>query len=512
MGISVLTPPDTWGLVKNEVEVEFTTDNRYSTTGVKYSTILANLINPSDGDTLSFTWGTTTITFTFKTVATDCLHIQIPSPFTGAALKANMESAFRKQYYIQRDFYLGLPVAAGFSIQAKNTGIAYNITWGGTAFPTKFNHSGSNPIVGVDAVERTGYKMVVGLFAESGYATNFFEEKVEWGIFPDKSNNFSFFIHKALWAVLGFDTPSYNSHLVEVCTNIFRRYFLRYAEYYDGAVQSCYTPTDNYYALNGAFNWNEFFGNTFLNDYITSNINRRFLTSVPRGTVTVTEEQQWYLYCYIKSFTPDAIAYIDVRWTYLDGTTGAQNGVLSAVNYDGIAIIPVGYSQLGLSGLVAGPIKYYEVSVRQDAEVTEWFKINLSQQTFLYNRYFLFQNTFGAFEGLWCRGESEESSVASRDTFSVAENKSTTTIIVGTQQPLPGIRQNNVKVNTGTQSREYIRYLQSLLLSQRVFEIIGGKFVEIIVDPNGFNTPFLSDEDRRPSLEFSYTYAQEETI
>lgn len=512
MGISVLTPPDTWGLVKNQVEVEFTTDNRYSTAGVKYSTILANLINPADGDTLSMAWGTRTITFTFKTVAVDCLDIQIPSPMTGAALKVNMEDTFSKQYYIQKDFYLGFPVAAAFSIQAKNTGIAYNITWGGTSFPTKFNHSGLNPVIGVDAVERIGYKMVVGLFAESGYATNFFEEKVQWGIYPDINNNFSFFIHKSLWAVLGFDTPSYDSHLVEVCNNIFRRYFLRYAEYYDGDIQSCFSPTDTYYALNAAYSWKEFFGNTFLSQYITTNINRKFLTTVPRGAVTVTEDQQWYLYSYIKKFTPDAIAYIDVRWTYLDNTTGQQNGVLTAVNYDGIAIIPVGYSQLGLSGLIAGPIKFYEVSVRQDAEVTEWFKINLSQQKFLYNRYFIFQNTLGAFEGLWCRGESEENINTSRDTFSLAENNSSNTVIVGSQQPLTGTRQNNIKVNTGSQPREYIKYLQCLLLSQRVFEILDGKFVEIVIEPNGFNTPFLTDEERKPNLEFSYYYAQEETI
>lgn len=512
MGISVLTPPDTWGLVKNQVEVEFTTDNRYSTVGVAYSTILANLINPVDGDTLSVTWGTRTITFTFKTVAVDCLHIQIPSPLTGSALKANMEATFKNQYYIQKDFYLGLPVAGAFSIQAKKTGVDYNITWGGTAFPGKFNHASSNPILGVDAEERSGYKLLVGLFVESGYATNFFEQRVEWGVFPDETSKFSFYIHNPLWAVLGFDTPIFDSHSVEVCNNIFRRYFLRYAEYYEGEVQSCFTPTDTYYALNAAYDWKDFFGNIFLNDYITTAANRKFLTSVPRGTVTVTEEQQWYLYYYIKSFDPAVIAYIDVRWTYLDGTTGQQNAILNAVNYDGIAIIPVGYLQLGLDGLVTGPIKYYEVSVRQDVEVSEWFKISLSQKTFLYNRYFIFQNSFGAFEGLWCRGEAEETVNTTRDTFSVAENESSNTVIVGSQQPLLGKRQNLIKVNTGTQSKVYIKYLQSLLLSQRVFEILEGKFVEIIIDPSGFSSPFLTDGERKPNLEFTYNYAQEESI
>ncbi|MEN5054402.1 hypothetical protein [Sphingobacterium kitahiroshimense] len=221
--------------------------------------------------------------------------------------------------------------------------------------------------------------------------------------------------------------------------------------------------------------------NTSLTDSLTEFGVTRFLRTTTNEVKVLEDQQNWLSWINIGDDL-ESIK-VQVELTFNDGTPYIFTPhTYQAVNKYDKLIIPVGLNQLGANDFYPElSIVSYTVTLKSTGNlVSNVLHFNVDRRNHLYNRFFLFQNSLGAFETFYTYGrknigyeiESEKARVSQVQDF-VLENGEDTDFDIQLQE--------KEKINTGWKSKGEIRALRDFFMSKDKLTLIGGKWWPISV-------------------------------
>lgn len=511
MAITVNSEPGTHAPVRNPVGVELETDNLVTTAGVKESHQMSITASPAANDVLTFAWNGNSVAFTAK-ASPDNSGTQIQTQ--GAeTLKEWVDTylipGMRQNYTLNEDFDIertnDVATPVEVRVRAKLTGATYNLTITQTTGFVGFTLS--ELANGVTEVQRTDFEILLDVYMEDDYASGTYIRLDQKEATPDSDYIAIFRLEETLKPYLSHDKPSFNQATITRCSNIMKRYYYRYAEAFGEpqVVQKLSNPTlTTKHVILAGYGYKDFPASTFVANHITGNAGKKFLTTQPR-TKTITTTQQEYLYLY--NTATSGTMTIKLKVYYTDGTSSALTDKTTAsAGYNQVYIFPVGYAQLAVAAVDSTKtVKYYEVYVYDVDHSSETFTYYVDHKRYRLSRYFLFLNSLGGMDTLWCSGQEEEigMEVSMEEARLVEEYNYAATDAQITAYNAEF--RDTVKVHTGWKTKEYIDHLRDLLISEAIYEIGSAAYIPVRLKP--FSGTLYWNKSNKYSLELEFATA-----
>jgi hypothetical protein len=483
--LSIVTDVPEIGLAKNPIAIKLETDNYITTPGGKFSIQLNFTGNPAIGNTIQFQWGDYDYTFTVVATATPRANagLQIYENGFGDPMDVFIQyvlADLRSLYQLDADYDIQVTYAdatdATILITARETGAAYDLTvTNGLA-----NVATAAQVLGVNEVVRDNFKANVLIYTENIFNSGLFTKLNEQLGHVDDSNQCTFEVNEELLSILEADVPAFNQAIITQCEKMYKRYYLAYAESYGIPSVMQYVanqaPTPKAVIFAG-LSWEAFPGNTFIVDY-TSAAARKFLTTQPRAkTITTTQQEFLYLYNKQTGGTLNLVAKV----YYTDGSNTTNTILSKTPLVKQVYIFPAGYTQLGIAALDATKtVKKYEIYVSHSVQGTqsETFTYTVEHNAYRDNFYFLFQNSLGGFDTVWCNGVIAQKTAFTKEVFqniAVADYENTGFEVAEYNQ----LFQQKYIVSTGHISKEYAEYLQDFYNSEHVYIVSATHFLRV---------------------------------
>ncbi|MDL5050666.1 hypothetical protein QQ054_32200 [Oscillatoria amoena NRMC-F 0135] len=496
--------------VLNEVEYVLETNNRITTPGSKFTSTITFLVLPVDGEVWVLTFNSIIVTIIYKTVALAANEVTIQASIADTVMETLVVA--KNQYPLYANYEMNT-AGVDFEITARQPGALWDIDFTGTTIST-----GAFPSNGVDEIRQDGFRIQVDLWKYTQTVLNedFYSLVNSEQYEPDKAEQLVFDASALLLSMLDYDLPSFNQTAPGMCSKVFKKFKISYGEYYSDSVQN-YAHSSQKRALLAALPEAIIPGNTFFADHFTAATNQLFLTACPRGGIKTNKSAQQFLYYYQR--TDFATAYAVLYIEYTDGTSSVEDQLFVLGQPGDIIILPTGYTQLDVDALktIGKTVKRWGMQVGANGlnyqdytDYTEIFWYTLDAKPYQNNRYFLFANTYGGFDTLWCNGDVEFSNVTDSETYNTHKGGDTTTLIGATQRNTFGLRQAPRKISTGYIGRDYLEYITAqLLFTTVIYEIVNGQFRAIILDKSSIKDTH-STSDGKFQLKFGYKYAQED--
>lgn len=461
-------------MARTPVEFLTQTDNYQTAAGSKAHIDLVFTGLATNGNTFTLTFLGLTQTFTFTSFAPNDsgLQIQIEGATTADFVKDYVIPALQANFYISQDYEVILQTSTTARIRALKVGTLYNIT--GTE--SVANMTMSAPTAGADAAFRPGFRILADLFAESSYLAADYKPVFGAEAIPNTANQCLFDFTDILTGLpLKPDAPAFNSASFFVLTQCYRRFFVRFAEYYSNTPRvSKQLPTEpaHYLAIHGA--------RAFLN--LGQNINAdfcapgKFLTLMP-SDVTCAMAQHQYLSFFVQ--TPPAVSLtlrLMYRLNYTDGTNGSWTSHSSVTGQYGkqIVTIKAGFNHLNLSAAIASgkEVKSYQIKVDNGTtDLTETRTFTLISQRYQ-NRYFLFFNSFGLPETVFFHGMQSRAADFMRQEIRLAKPtyNTATGVHTGDQTHIYPEFKRGFELATGYKRKNYLDYFLDFMNSPAHYE------------------------------------------
>jgi hypothetical protein len=413
----VLTGPDNqFKFSRSPIGLLLTTTDRITTAGVKYSRTITFINYPTaDGVTFSITWGTTTVTMTSMAspITEDGLHYRKRTGAeTLAVWIAHFAADIATNYYIGKYFDITYTTTT-VTITAKYAGVAYNLSAIDMPGTVVTDYTLGSETLGVDEVVAINYRVLVDICFDTDdfittemYLTDELPYDDVTGVYEQQIQKI---LHRRLKSTFPL-TTEIGTILFPDMGSIILKYWLRYYAVTGATpIPGHYYLDDNsgeyYYAVMGGHYRNR--AQLFLQNYSGS---IQFLTWQNR-TKYVTMDQPEFLYW----FVPNSNCYfgkLRLVITYTDDTTTTQDFEWEVDKF--IAMyMPVGYKQLVTYFIEdAKTVKKWTIEIVPTDEVEPF----TSGETFTFYpvvdetpwlKYFVFRNSFGAYDTLRSRGVAE---------------------------------------------------------------------------------------------------------
>lgn len=508
MAITVNTAPATLVPALNPVGVELATDEYVQQAGSKATVQVDVTADPVDGDTFQVAWGSESVTFTFRNVPSSSTDIPTPNgAYRDDWTQGELMRVLQEYYALSEAFTLvylsGSQTEGHFQINAREKGSAYTPTL--TISATGIAQS--NAVPGVDRLLRSDLKVLLDVYLEEVYSSDSFRKVAPLEGRPDESSKVRFDISRVLQGFLEPDIPAFGATTIAQASKFLKRYILRYTEHYDSAPHAYkrypINQTDSLQALQGRLRFADFPGNTFNAD-LSGNPNK-FLTNMPRKVRVTTTQQNFLFY-----FVPVANALqLKAKIYYTDSTSRTETILTAAIGtYDEkVAILPTGYTQLGIGGFDASKIvKKYEVWVAFDSspQLSEVVTYELDHRYYANNRYLLFQNRKGGFDSVWLSGLGEMASeLEAEDVDKVLPFDYPKT--EHGHLFYNRMERDGWKVNTGHKTRAEVRWLKELMNSSYIYLVEAARFLPVEIPPDSVAYP--PDDANRQQLSFTFQEA-----
>lgn len=505
MAITLATGPQILALSRNPIEFELVTDNRILVAGTKALLKISVTGACTDGESFTLAWQDNSETFTFRNAPDNSGNELLATAAPDSAWFNIVVNQLKENFALYRDFniswdvipsgppFFGIPV---FVLEAKEAGTDYSLT---ITESMTFIASHSNT-AGVNKSVRPNFKIFFQVYVYNGSAPELIYETYQD---PNDQEACTFNIQEVLDAYVDYDFPSLSLAAIQKCSNVSRKYFVRYAESLDGDIQKV-TSTSDYYVLLGGLTKQDFADNDFYLDHLL--VNKNFLTWHDTQKI-VQKEQKEYLYF----FQYDAFTSLNLRvmFTYTDNTTGTFT-VLTlgvATQYDTIRM-PAGYDQLSLDSFATKEVKKYKVWLTNSAgtTVSEEREYIIETECRMDERYFIFGNSQGGVDTLRTYGDHvssididyELSEKILPSGYALEDGEIVKTAIA---------YGDKFEVSTGYLiSREYKEYLKELLITGNVFEITDGKLMPVVIETKKDELFKQSDNLYRLRFEYNYGY------
>ncbi|SJN51606.1 hypothetical protein FM120_31515 [Sphingobacterium faecium PCAi_F2.5] len=175
---------------------------------------------------------------------------------------------------------------------------------------------------------------------------------------------------------------------------------------------------------------------------------------------------------------------VQVELLYNDGTPY----IFTAHTYETVLkyeklIFPVGLDQLGANDLYPElSIVSYKVSLKSDGVVlSNVLNFEVDQRHHLYTRYFLFQNSLGAFESFYTYGRKSNSYDIEKEKTRISQVQDFV-LEIGEDQDFDIQLLEKEEINTGWKSKAEIRSMRDFFMSSVKLTMIDGKWWPISVN------------------------------
>ena len=364
------------------------------------------------------------------------------------------------------------------------------------------------------ARETRDMRIVMDLYMEQNYLAGDYEFKIRKSAPPGTDGSTEFQIDELLRDLLGVDFPLFGELVMTECETMARKYHCFFSELYDNEYKAASQPAaDLLYktAVNSGVDYKRFQTLDFAGTFCTGAV--KFLTNMPRITKVNTECPMW-LYFYLP-----IVADIALKGTvyYTDGTSSDYDywvGIGIAFDAGKIYRTTAGYNQLGIGYInPSKTVSKYTVFVydhNTGNPVTETFTFKIDQLERYYNRYFLFQNSLGGVDTVWCHGLATKELSITTEEYNKPEPMEWADDglppLDGFLGQTPKQMQTSFEVNTGNKSADYYLYItQELLASNKIYEVGADRFIEVM---GKVDKVALNEDDRNlNNLAFKGQYA-----
>jgi len=485
MSLTVNSSAEYFNFSRNPIYVEVETNNySYSTNvGTKSFIFFYYLWNSVNGNTFTFTWGSTTITYTFRAatnIGADELAYKGGGQ-TNAEYIAQLTNDFLTDTRITNFWNVGNYEGSIF-FEAKNAGSAYDMGLSSsTVSGVGYWHK-----VGVDDIKtviRPNYKIQVELFVKvnSSWQSVISIEK------EPSANKIRTDLQRYANAKLSYDLPEFASYAVPFlpnpfrCNNVIKQFRTVIAEIFGDV------PTAQATTLSGATVTN-MDGNKFIitpsyisksgfdasrakvvNQYQHGYYFQKFLTRQPRTKKIARNQKEWLYWLSDNGYVNGVSINYDVYNLKGELLYSSYERSSAAVSVNEIWCFPIHNDSLGyFVNKNIGKIIVTLIDTISEAVISEAFTYIADdeyrpEETFLY-----FTNSDGGVDTIRLFGTKELVADYDRE---INERTQTITdsVLDGTIEQSSVEKQNSYKVFSGWKTRAELIYIDELLMSLKVF-------------------------------------------
>ena len=510
MGLTLDKIPGLFVLSKNMIMARVKTDDFYSSYGTLQDTYIKFTAASTAGQTIIFTWATGSVTFTCaaspNTSGTQYKDNAVALPLATWVQQTidylNQNKLVYERYILSSTTIAGSP-AIRIQSREKDGNSALTIT--GTGYNLALSFGTATSPVG-----KSNYAFVLETWLENSYRSGVYT-KVDESELPANNDpslpSADFYLEQVLDAYVEKDFPVYGQTSATLCTNIQKRYYVRYGEKYGNPQdqKKMYT-SDVYNVLRGGVSHADYKASIgFYNNFVLGQQN--YLSFSPFAK-KVTPIQQEYLNVMVPIGSTQLRLYI--KFYYSDGTFFGPFMLMSKTSlqpYD-IVIFPAGHNQLNLSSYAppGGTVDKYEIFFKdqfdQVCTLTKTYTVDRSVR--LDNHYFLFTNPVNGTDtlratGLHTTGDTFEREIAERTLAYDSDMEE------GQQFQYYAEKGTVFKQNTGWLTKEEIDWALSAFLSDYIVEDVSEQFIPIII--NTKTVTRYSSKQGLFALEFEYVHA-----
>ncbi len=337
--------------------------------------------------------------------------------------------------------------------------------------------------------KRKNYRVLVDVYFETVYNSGKFEKIASLKDEPNADGTVLFDISSTLNAELknSYATPpvpDLDYNFWKLADNA-RRYYISYTEYFDTqSVDVLWVDDTIKRVKSGGVSIEDFAKqDPFKNLKPTG----RFLTWQPNGKKLKDHQSDWLSWINYMNVAIECLAILKIY--YDDGTTHTEewaDDIFLQIWEE--ALIPVGYNQLGINSYFPDKTAYkWEISMIDSEEelISEVRTFYRSFDADIMDREFIYLNSYCVPEsflthGKWTENVKIEKQFANRGLTHNYE------LINGQEYQWDSSAKNNYVVETGYDSVEFIRALQSVLITADVFLNESGELMPVLIDPGKF--------------------------
>jgi len=481
MAVTLTREPGAAVFSRNPVVFGFHTDKRRANEGRPFVGNLVFWEAQEAGRALRMQYGENTLDFKFADDPDDS-GLQLPA-WDGEADMADWRdavfAALGRNYYLNRDFVTTTEGGDSIRFESRENSELMDVTVDGTV---TVNISMNLLQSGVSAVLSPNLKILAELHVMrvdgSGYDL-FNQAALE----PDDSGNVFWDVSAPLTSALladGHDRPNLPLPVFEVSGKTIRRYFVRYAEMY-GRPQRvrAFSDTAVKWAAYGGFSKGMLAERTFPGWFVTGDLLKWMDQS---GNYRVVKPDQPH-YLYTANFLGSELeeVFVKVKVYFSDST----DVTYTAHTFDSVpvfrrVIVPAGMKQLGVHLQDAEKVvARYDVWLQQGGdEITEVMRFTINYRYEPYTRFFVYENSFGAYEGVYVYGRKSEG-------YEIVQKSAVLTQVDdfrlqdGEQLDYDVRLTDSEKVNTGYMTRRQVRGFRDFFLSTDKYAYKNGHYYPI---------------------------------
>jgi hypothetical protein len=518
MAITILEQPQLFAPIKNPLVLKLQTDNQWETAPV--NSRHAFRFNEPNGvaadETITVTYNNNTIIFTFKA------SVDEGDPVTWIREKGGMESLedwcneaiipVMAAVMIEYDFeyyYDGDDDIEGFTMVAKENGSQWNLTLA-SSNTAEINQWTALRLLSAVGVLRDNFRLFCRIFVQDG--GGLFKFFAELDAHPDDDGIGFFYINRAF-----VFANSYAPNLADVVNNFgcTAKYYLHFGEKYGTPITRYFaggggSSTDYKIALNGGVATDVFPG---IENYYTewlSGAGHKLLNVLPRVMVVDKNTPMW-LYYFLAATAEDTID-VNVELFFKNGTTDTEGISLGTVQPRSVTCLPIGPPEMAAYATLS-ELSHYTVEFERTSDnvKSEVFMFILSDIDFEFNRYFVYKNSLGTYEVLWCTGEAKSRTIHEYEDAKVmlpldytAENREilhyNKNFVKELDVPL-GVNSRDMRFD----AQAWATTISDLLNSDDVFEYKDGNLLPIVVLNKAAELP--TDAQSMMNFDLKYRYA-----
>lgn len=474
MALTLLNEPDLISLAKNPTVFEFSTDNEYSTAGVKHIQDIEFTSIPVNGNQITLEWlgGDVSKNLTFKTTPNDSgLEIKIQAFATvDQYVKDVLVDELRGVYELERDFKLSYQSPNKVRLESRFVGAGYEVS---STISGGFGGTVTIIQQGIDPERRPNFRVFGNL--DIKYKGDADSKRVEVELIPIESK-----VVFDLSSILrNYDkfrlTPALRELPYEI-TNQIIQYECAFAEAFGTTLQvqklAIYSAK---YGLCGGYNLRDFLGNSFNDDHLPN-----FLTA--KAEVNIFPNMPYFLnYCNNSTGLNLVLRGI---FNYTDGTT--ENKTIQSFTAGAISLwsLPVSYSVLQALSAVGKVLKsvsaFIANSSAPDTELNDPIRLVLNNDPTLDSFLLSYRNYFGVQEVIQLNGlvrktvsvDADESGVWQRYDAGIENRRS---VLIGNKHV------TSWEVSTGYLGTNDAEQFQDLLASESHFLISNSTYIPVIL-------------------------------
>lgn len=484
----------------NPMVLGLQTDNHYSSAGSKAVLEFAFVgIDTTSGHAFTLFWNNQQVTMTLVTTP-DSSGSQITKATGGQAIDdwmAIFAADLMSNYYLARDFDCEVDTGTDkVTLTAKEVGSVYSFT----STSEDLDNVVLTPTAGTDKTGREDYQLLCRTSKVNGSVTFLNEDRLS----PAADGSVQFDVHDLFLPELTaeFKWPEESATLNEKRANHIKQYRLDYAELYENGVKKLTQYSSTVYAILGAFDYKMVAGLNDIEygflDFITTY--KSFLTWQPT-TKTINKTQPEKLFFLV--FNDISLIDVMIKVYYTDGTnSGDQQLIVNIpVNQYEVWELMVGYSQIDFSKWSAKEVEKYEIWLVDDTSAiqSQTRTYIIDTRTYRHERIFLFRNSFGGFDTFRATGRKTQMNEYERMILEKNDQE------FSVKEVYQALESQTFTINSGWISRDVKNWLRELILSQEVYEIIGGYKFPVIITNDKID--LFDDDTYLFDLKLEYKYS-----